>query len=51
MRRLFRWALYLFILLVVLFVAGILLLNTIVKQIMESRLRRLDGDGCSNWNG
>jgi uncharacterized protein involved in outer membrane biogenesis len=42
-RRLFRWALYLFIVLVVLAVAGILLLNTIVKQIFESRLRAQTG--------
>ena len=43
MRRLFRWALYLFIVLAVLVVAGILLLNTIVKQVVESRLRSSTG--------
>lgn len=42
-RRVFRWALYLFVILVVLAVAAILLLNTIVKQIMESRLRQQTG--------
>jgi uncharacterized protein involved in outer membrane biogenesis len=39
MRRLFRWAFRLLILFIILVVAGILLLNTIVKQVMESRLR------------
>ena len=42
-RRLFRWALYLFIVVVVLIVAAVLLLNTIVKQIMQSRLRSETG--------
>jgi uncharacterized protein involved in outer membrane biogenesis len=43
MRRLIRWALYLFIVLVVLGVAAILLLNTIAKQVLESRLRANTG--------
>jgi uncharacterized protein involved in outer membrane biogenesis len=43
MRRLIRWAFYLFVILVVLFVAGVLLLNTIVKQVMVSRLRANTG--------
>lgn len=43
MRRLFRWALYLFIVVVVLVVAAVLLLNTFVKQFMESRLRAETG--------
>lgn len=38
MRRLFRWVFRLLILLIVLIVAAILLLNTIAKQVMESRL-------------
>jgi uncharacterized protein involved in outer membrane biogenesis len=38
-RRLIRWTLYLFIVAVVLVVAVILLLNTIVKQMLESRIR------------
>jgi uncharacterized protein involved in outer membrane biogenesis len=42
-RRLFRWALFLFILVVVLFVAGVLLLDTIVKQFVQSRLRAETG--------
>src|ERR1700728_4638923 len=43
MRRLFRLALFLFIVVVVLVVAGLLLLNTIVKQVIESRLRQATG--------
>src|SRR5580658_9430415 len=43
MRRLIRLAIYLFIVFVVLAVAGILLLNTIVKQVIESRLRTATG--------
>jgi uncharacterized protein involved in outer membrane biogenesis len=43
MRRLIRWAIYLFILLVVLAVAGVLLLDTIVKEVVESRLRASTG--------
>jgi len=42
-RRLFRWALYLFILLVVLIVAAILSLDTIAKQVVQSRLRAETG--------
>lgn len=38
-RRLFRWALYLFIILVVLAVAGILLLDTAAKNVAESQIR------------
>ena len=38
MKRLIRAALYLFIILVVLAVAAVLLLNTIVKQVVESRM-------------
>jgi uncharacterized protein involved in outer membrane biogenesis len=43
MRRLIRWAFRLFILLLVLGVAGVLLLNTIARQVMESRLRAATG--------
>jgi uncharacterized protein involved in outer membrane biogenesis len=43
MSRLIRWALRLFILLVILVVAAILLLNTAVKQLLESRLRTATG--------
>jgi uncharacterized protein involved in outer membrane biogenesis len=43
MRRLIRWALRLFIVLVILVVAAILLLNTIAKQVLESRLRATTG--------
>jgi hypothetical protein len=43
MRRLIRWALYLFFVLVVLAVAGVLLLNTITKQLIESRMRVATG--------
>jgi uncharacterized protein involved in outer membrane biogenesis len=43
MRRLIRCALYLFIVLVVLFVAAVLLLDTIVKQVVQSRLRARTG--------
>jgi uncharacterized protein involved in outer membrane biogenesis len=42
-KRLFRWALYLFIVLVVLFVAGILLLDTIAREIAQSRIRSETG--------
>jgi uncharacterized protein involved in outer membrane biogenesis len=38
-RRLFRWALYLFIILVVLVVAGVLLLDTIAREVVENRIR------------
>jgi uncharacterized protein involved in outer membrane biogenesis len=43
MRRLIRLALYLFIILVVLVVAGVLLRNTIAKEMVESRLRARTG--------
>jgi AsmA family len=43
MRRLFRWALYLFIIVVVLVVAGVLLLDTIAKEYLQSRLRAETG--------
>jgi uncharacterized protein involved in outer membrane biogenesis len=43
MRRLIRWALFLFVVLVVLVVAAVLLLNTIVKQVVESRMRARTG--------
>ena len=39
MRRLFRAALYLFIILIVLLAAAVLLLNTLAKQVVESRMR------------
>jgi uncharacterized protein involved in outer membrane biogenesis len=42
-KRLFRWALYLFIVVVVLVVAAVLLLDTIVKQVVQSRLRSATG--------
>ncbi len=42
-RRLCRWALYLFIVAVALAVAAVLLLNTIVKQVVQSRLRSETG--------
>jgi len=42
-KRLFKWALYLFIVLVVLLVAGILLLDTIAKEYLQSRLRAETG--------
>jgi hypothetical protein len=45
-RRLFRFALYLFIVFVVLVVAGILLLDTIAKEIMQSRIRAETGMGA-----
>ena len=38
-RRFVRWTLYVFVILVVLVVAAILLLNTMAKQFVESRLR------------
>jgi uncharacterized protein involved in outer membrane biogenesis len=44
-RRLFRWALYLFIIFVVLVVAGILLLDTIAREIMQNRIRAETGMG------
>jgi len=47
MRRLIRSALYLFVVLVVLVVAAVLLLNTIVKQVIESRLRARTGMDAS----
>src|ERR1017187_2076837 len=43
MKRLFRWALYLFIVVVVLLVAGLLLLDTIAKEVLQSRLRAATG--------
>jgi uncharacterized protein involved in outer membrane biogenesis len=43
MRRLIRLAVYLFILLVVLIVAAVLLLNTIVKEVVQSRMRASTG--------
>jgi uncharacterized protein involved in outer membrane biogenesis len=43
MRRLIRLALYLFFVLVVLAVAAVLLLNTIVKQVVQSRMRARTG--------
>jgi uncharacterized protein involved in outer membrane biogenesis len=45
MRRIIRWAIYLFIIVVVLGVAGILLLNTIIKQVVESRISTRTGMG------
>ena len=43
MKRLFRWAFYLFLFLAVLVVAGILLLDTIVKEIAISQIRAQTG--------
>ncbi|EEF59934.1 AsmA family protein [Pedosphaera parvula] len=43
MKFLFRWAFRLFILLVVLVIAGILLLDTIAKEVAEYRIRRQTG--------
>jgi len=43
MRRFFRWALALFIILAGLAVAAILLLDTFVKQLVETRLRTATG--------
>jgi hypothetical protein len=43
MKRLIRWAFYLFVFLVVLAVAGILLLDRIVKEAIESSLRAQTG--------
>jgi uncharacterized protein involved in outer membrane biogenesis len=43
MRRLVRWALYIFIVLTVMVVAGVLLLNSIAREIVESRLRARTG--------
>jgi uncharacterized protein involved in outer membrane biogenesis len=43
MRHLIRWALYLFVLLVVLVVAAVLLLNTIARQVVQCRLRAATG--------
>lgn len=42
-RRLFRLALYLFIILVVLLVAGILLLDTIAREVTQNRIRSETG--------
>ncbi len=42
-RRLFRWTLYLFIALVVLFVAAILLLDTAARALIENRIRKQTG--------
>ncbi|MGZ4974860.1 MAG: DUF748 domain-containing protein [Limisphaerales bacterium] len=44
-RRLFRWALYLFIIFVVLVVAAILLLDTIAREIAQNRIRAETGMG------
>jgi hypothetical protein len=44
-KRLFRWALYVFIILVVLVVAAILLLDTIVREITQNRIRTETGMG------
>ncbi|MGD1085041.1 MAG: hypothetical protein ABSA47_09870 [Verrucomicrobiota bacterium] len=43
MKRLFKWALYLFLFVVVLLVAAVLLLNTIVKEFVQRRLRSETG--------
>src|SRR4051812_1971403 len=43
MKMLFRWAFRIFILLVVLLVAGILLLDTIARSIAENRIRNKTG--------
>jgi uncharacterized protein involved in outer membrane biogenesis len=43
MRRLIRWAFYLLILAIVLVVAGVLLLDTIAKEVLESRIRAETG--------
>jgi hypothetical protein len=43
MKTLFRWAFRLLILLLVLLVAGILLLNTVAREIFEYKLARLTG--------
>jgi hypothetical protein len=42
-KRLFKWAIYLFIFVVVLLVAGALLLDPIAKQYLQSRLRAETG--------
>ncbi len=42
-KRLFRWALYLFMMVLVLVVAAVLLLNPIVKQLVQSRFRSATG--------
>lgn len=42
-RRLFRWAFYAIVLLIVLIVAGILLMDTIARSIAENRIRRETG--------
>src|SRR4051794_7978843 len=44
-KRLFRWALYLFIIFIVLVVAGVLLLDRIAREIAESRIRAETGMG------
>lgn len=44
-KRLFRWALYLFIIFVVLVVAAILLLDTIAREIAQNRIRAETGMG------
>src|SRR3954468_6583288 len=44
-RRLFRWALYLFIIFVVLVVAAVLLLDTIAREIAQNRIRAETGMG------
>jgi uncharacterized protein involved in outer membrane biogenesis len=44
-KRLFRWAIYLFIILVVLVVAGILLLDTIAREVTANRIRSETGMG------
>jgi len=43
MKRLFKWALYLFIIMVALVVAAVLLLNTIAREFVQSRLRSETG--------
>jgi AsmA family len=43
MKFLFRWAFRLFILLIILVISGVLLLDTIVKEVTEYRIRRETG--------
>jgi hypothetical protein len=43
MKRILRWLLYLFIIVVVLAVAGVLLLDTVAKELLQSRLRAETG--------
>ena len=42
-RRLFRWAFYLFLVLVILFVAGLLLMDTAARAMIENRIRSETG--------